>query len=243
MNLKGKRLSDILKSHSSHFYRVVRFDPIKEKLISFDFTEENDELQNIDMQNIPEFSSYISNKLKKDGAKFGFGGYDEIRFLYKRSNLFDKDLDNKKDVSEEPRRLHIGIDIWGDVGTEIFSPLDGRVHSFAFNDNFGDYGATIILEHELAGHSFFTLYGHVSLADIDNIKEGFKIKAGQILAHFGEPEENGYWPPHLHFQIIEDIAGYKGDYPGVCKLSQQNQYLENSPDPDLILGMKAFIAE
>src|ERR1019366_8171118 len=79
----------------------------------------------------------------------------------------------------------IGVDIWGKEGTEIFAPLDGIVHSFAFNNNLGDYGATIILSHQLEAVSFFTLYGHLSYADLQNIHEGDHIKHGQQFAHFG----------------------------------------------------------
>jgi hypothetical protein len=52
------------------------------------------------------------------------------------------------------------------------SPMNGLVHSFAFNNRLGDYGATIILVHQLIGKSFYTLYGHLSLNSIKNISEG-----------------------------------------------------------------------
>jgi hypothetical protein len=32
----------------------------------------------------------------------------------------------------------------------------------------------------------------------------------------------------------------KGDYPGVCKYSEQRKYLLNCPDPDLILQMMQY---
>jgi murein DD-endopeptidase MepM/ murein hydrolase activator NlpD len=89
----------------------------------------------------------------------------------------------------------------------------------------------------LEGLPFFTLYGHVSLADLQNIREGGYISRGQKFAHFGSPVENGHWPPHLHFQVIQDITPYKGDYPGVCKFSEREKYLLNCPDPNLILNM------
>jgi hypothetical protein len=33
----------------------------------------------------------------------------------------------------------------------------------------------------------------------------------------------------------------EGDYPGVCKYSEREKYLENCPDPDLILQMNRYI--
>jgi very-short-patch-repair endonuclease len=135
------------------------------------------------------------------------------------------------------RSLHLGIDIWGKPYTKVMAPLNGIVHSFAFNNAFGDYGATIILTHNLDGESFHTLYGHLSLNSIKNIQEGDLVKMGDVIAEFGIPFENGQWPPHLHFQIIKDMQGMKGDYPGVCAFSEREMYLANCPDADLILGM------
>ena len=99
----------------------------------------------------------------------------------------------------------------------------------------------IVLQHQLNSVQFHTLYGHLSLADIDHLHEGKYFSQGELLAHFGEPTENGQWPPHLHFQIIEDMGLYEGNYPGVCKLSERNQYLQNCPNPDLILKMMQYI--
>ncbi len=239
---QNNSLYNLLKSYGNQFHQVVKFNYETDRLALLDFTKNNVELAGINMQDIEEFRKYISDKLEKEKVKFGFGGYNELRVLYNRSGLFDKNLPGNKDENavDEPRRLHIGIDIWGVEGTEVYAPADGVVHSFGFNNNFGDYGATIILKHRLE-ETFFTLYGHVSLPDIENIKAGKAINCGEKFASFGKPEENGHWPPHLHFQIIIDIGEYKGDYPGVCKFSEREKYLQNSPDPDLILNMKKYL--
>jgi hypothetical protein len=50
----------------------------------------------------------------------------------------------------------------------------------------------------------------------------------------GTFEENGGWPPHLHFQIIRDMEGFLGDYPGVAKKSELDHYQNNCPDPMII---------
>lgn len=141
----------------------------------------------------------------------------------------------------EPRRLHLGTDVWGKPHTSVMAPLNGIVHSFAFNDAFGDYGATVIITHQLKDVSFYTLYGHLSLNSIKNIQEGQRVSSGDIFGEFGIPFENGQWPPHLHFQIIADLQGWKGDYPGVCKFSEKEIWLRNCPDPDLILQMNQYL--
>jgi murein DD-endopeptidase MepM/ murein hydrolase activator NlpD len=239
MYLTQTTLYERLKLNTHRFHPVVQFNPENERLIQLDFTEKNTELQEVNPYDTETFCKYIKEVLQNANAKFGFGGYNELRTLYTGINIFNSNLSENitGGPAEEPRRLHLGIDIWGDEGTEIFAPWGGMVHSFAFNDNFGDYGAAIVLLHQLEGLPFFTLYGHVRLADLQNMREGGYISRGQKFAHFGKPEENGHWPPHLHFQVIQDITPYKGDYPGVCKFSERKKYLLNCPDPNLILNM------
>ena len=86
------------------------------------------------------------------------------------------------------------------------------------------------------------LYGHLSLASIKNLREGETINKADVIGEFGTPQENGNWPPHLHFQIIKDLQGMKGDYPGVCKYSERETYMDNCPDTNLILRMMQFVS-
>ncbi|MVT07604.1 peptidoglycan DD-metalloendopeptidase family protein [Chitinophaga tropicalis] len=220
-------LTDLLKKYQP-FQPVVLHDPA-EKLLRMDFTAANTDLTTTILDDITLFSEYVTTTLQQHQCRLGIGGYGEHRTIYARSSHFD--------TEGEPRRLHLGIDIWGPAGTPVYAPLDGEVHSFRFNDVQGDYGATIILRHQLEGHIFHTLYGHLSLADLEGLYDNKKIAAGQIIAHFGNIKENGQWPPHLHFQVIEDMEGYIGDYPGVCRYSEKARFLANCPDPDLILQM------
>ena len=224
-------LHHLLSKNLSSFYSVVPFDRKKDKLLQLDFTSANNQLTDEILLDTDAFTRYIKNLLGNNYA-YGIGGYNEHRTIYSRSSKFDS--------AGEPRRLHLGIDIWGNAGTSVFAPLDGRLHSFAFNNYYGDYGATIILSHQLEGVSFYTLYGHLSLRDLDGLQEGLPIAKGVEFAHFGEPPENGQWPPHLHFQVISDLSGKTGDYRGVCKYSERESYLFNCPDPDLILGMMQY---
>lgn len=226
-------LTEILKKYQGTYQPVVRFDADTDKLLLLDFTEANTTLTANMVENTELFSAYVDRERSAAGALYGIGGYNEHRTVYSRSRVFDAP------DGEEPRRLHLGVDIWGAAHTKIFAPLDGIVHSFAFNDHYGDYGATIILQHQLDGFLFHTLYGHLSLQDLNGLTAGKSIRAGERIAHFGEPRENGHWPPHLHFQLVIDMEGKRGDYPGVCQFSKRAQYLANCPDPDLILGMLA----
>ncbi|MES2773530.1 MAG: peptidoglycan DD-metalloendopeptidase family protein [Bacteroidota bacterium] len=233
MTTPATLLTEILQRRKKELCPVVAFDSEKDQLLTLDFTATNTELDPETVNDTPAFCRYINGRLEQAGAKYGIGGYNEHRTVYARSEVFDGE--------DEPRRLHLGTDIWGAAGTAVFAPLNGRVHSFAFNDRFGDYGATIILQHEIEGFVFHTLYGHLSLASIAWLKTGEAIIAGSQIATFGIPEENGHWPPHLHFQLIIDMEGMNGDYPGVCKFSERERYLENCPDADLMLRMERYI--
>jgi murein DD-endopeptidase MepM/ murein hydrolase activator NlpD len=241
-------LAEILRRHQHDFHRVVPFDRERDRLYLFDFTENNTGLSADDIADTERFATWINRTLRGQQARYGFGGYNEHRTLYARSRHFDQPLAEARHrggseaprvsaEEEEPRRLHLGIDIWGPAGTPVMAPMAGIVHSFAFNNNDSDYGATLILTHNLEGAGFHTLYGHLSLNSLKNLYEGQRVSKGEVIAEFGMRFENGNWPPHLHFQCIADMQGWKGDYPGVCRFSERQQWLDNCPDPDLLLGM------
>ncbi len=215
-----------LKKYRPTFHPMVKTAAQNNNIHPFNFTISNTEITEELIADTGKFSRWISSKLQSADAMFGVGGYNEDRILYKRSKLFSGDKE---------RSLHLGVDIWGPEGTAVHAPIGGMVHSFAYNNNFGDYGATIILQHNLDTTAFYTLYGHLSLSDLTDIRKGKFITRGEILGHFGPPEENGDWPPHLHFQVIHDIGFYEGDYPGVCDPAAARKYLINSPDANLML--------
>jgi murein DD-endopeptidase MepM/ murein hydrolase activator NlpD len=220
-------LSTILRNHTPNFSPVVPFDWDQEKVLLLDLTEANSDLHQLDLQNTATFTDYVFEKMAEARARVAVGGYNENRYIYRRSTHFSD--------SDEPRSVHLGIDVWAEAGTDVFAPLSGRVHSFQHNDHFGDYGPTIILEHEMEGITFYTLYGHLSLHSLDGLYEGREIRQGSKLAQIGNYPVNGNWPPHLHFQIISDMGSYHGDFPGVCKPSERKTYLQRCPDANLIL--------
>ena len=176
----------------------------------FDFTKKNKTISKIDPNNQLGFSLYITETLSKVGRMLGVGCYAEDRIVYTGS-LFTGD--------GEVRSIHLGIDLFVPSGTAIFVPLDAAIHSFHDNNRFHDYGPTIILEHNMKGVKFYTLYGHLSKCSLRKLVIGEKVTAGFQIASVGKQKENGSWPPHLHFQIITDLLGFKGDFPVVARPS------------------------
>ena len=191
----------------------------------------NSELQEINVASAKDLGNFIQDQLKQKDAKVAYGGYLEKRGIYQRSVHFNQSN------PETERNIHIGLDIWVDAGCSVFAPLDGIIHSFKNNTNYGDYGPTIILKHTIKGAIFYTLYGHLSLESLENCTVGQEIKQGESFAKIGTVEVNGDYPPHLHFQIIKEIQDYEGDYPGVSNQLDLGFFKVNCPDPKLILQL------
>jgi murein DD-endopeptidase MepM/ murein hydrolase activator NlpD len=211
------------------------FDPIvvianQKRCEKLDLSATNTEIQELDLSDCQIFSVYVFNQIEKLGVDFLWGGYLEKRTIYSRSEVFKNELNPE-------RNIHLGIDLWCKAGTSVFAALDGKIHSFADNRGWGDYGPTIILKHELGETTFHTLYGHLSRESLSGLEIGQEVIKGQEIAQLGRAEVNGDYPPHLHFQIIIDLQGKNGDYPGVCTSHEIDFYKHNCPDPNLLLKL------
>lgn len=201
------------------------------KYVALDLSLNNKELKNHILDTAHDYEKFIQNHLDKNNAKIAFGGYKETRNLYKRSAVF------KNNVSDE-RNIHIGLDLWINEVAPIYAALDGKIHSFQNNTDLGDYGPVIILEHIIDGFTFHTLYGHLSEESLVGKKIGQIVEKGEQIGNLGLPPINGDYAPHLHFQIIIDMEGKFGDYPGVCSSNTLGFYSENCPDPNFLLKIE-----
>lgn len=175
----------------------------------------------------PALIAHVNRALQAAPHGIVWGGYLEQRKIYLESDHFYQE--------GAPRDVHLGIDLWASAGTEVFAPLDGTVHSFQDNAGFCNYGPTIVLEHRSEMGAFYTLYGHLARTSLKGLKVGEAISKGQAFCTLGKWEENGNWPPHLHFQVMKDLQGWQGDYPGACTLADRDSYAENCPDPFSLL--------
>ena len=219
----------LLKSLSA--FPVIQPDLKSTDYVALDLSVDNPELKSVNVSNSEDLENFIWNFMSKHKAKAAFGGYLERRGIYNRSDYFNQNN------PEEERNIHLGLDLWIEAEALVYAPLDGKIHSFNNNTNFGDYGPTIILKHHVNEYEFFTLYGHLSLESIADLKVGALVNRGEAFAALGTAEVNGDYPPHLHFQIIKDIQNYRGDYPGVSNALDLNFYKINCPDPNLLLNL------
>lgn len=211
---------------------LLPFNFQKEPYLILDFSATNPDLPTLDLTNTTTFTNYVFGKLKAANVRVGVGGYNEHRVIYRRSEHFN--------TSEDPREIHLGIDFWAEAGTPVLVPLDGIVHSFRDNANFGDYGPTIILEHTIDGQPLYSLYGHLTRASLEGLYVGKEVQVDDKIGEIGPYPENGDWPPHLHFQLMTDMQGYEGDFPGVCSVSDRDKFLAICPNPNDLLDIKGL---
>lgn len=204
---------------------MIRID---ERAIVLDFSIGSEALgERLTNLSVERIGRLVDQAMAGAGTEFAFGRWGEPRELYS-SDLFANDSAE----SDEPRVVHMGIDVFCKAGTPIYAPLAGRVHIKTNNTAELDYGPMLMLEHETTtGESFYSLYGHLSLTGIAHIEEGQSVLAGDPIATVGSPPENGNWPPHLHFQLILDLLGLGADFPGVALRSEQESWLALSPLP------------
>jgi len=89
------------------------------------------------------------------------------------------------------RRMHTGIDILVNTGTNVYAPGDAKVLKVGRR---GGYGITVELDH---GFGYTSLYAHLSKA---LVKKGQIVKRGDLI---GESGQTGslVTGPHLHYEV------------------------------------------
>ncbi|MDB5269313.1 MAG: peptidase [Hymenobacter sp.] len=222
-------LSTLLQRHQASFGPVLPVDLNGPAVTRLDFTAANPQITSADLRDTSGFDDLVNKMLAEKNATIGIGGYLENRVIYRRSAHFGPG------AAEEPRSLHLGVDVWLPAGTPVLAPLPATVHSLADNDNFGDYGPTVILQHELEGTVFYSLYGHLSRQEWRALRVGQALQKGEAFATVGPFPENGDWPAHLHFQLIADMGHHSGDFPGVARPSEREAWAALCPNPNLVL--------
>jgi murein DD-endopeptidase MepM/ murein hydrolase activator NlpD len=131
----------------------------------------------------------------KSAASFGngdwtIGKYDEVRGIYASSSA----------LFAPERNIHIGIDLGGPVGTPVYLPYRGVVVQQGYYPEKGDYGHCVISEHVIQGVRLWLLFGHLDAKSVHHAI-GTDLDKGYCIGYLGAEEENGGWPPHLHFQL------------------------------------------
>lgn len=225
-----------LEANAGSFGPVVEPDPRAHPPLVFDLGAGSLDLGRFSYSQDPgEVEALIAARLQETGRKTALGRYNEARTAYT-----GRGFEVRRDDAAEMRTVHLGIDLFLPPGSPVLAPLDGEVHSLADNAASQDYGPTVILEHHPAdGPAFYSLYGHLSRTSLAALRKGAPLRKGERFAAVGPTSENGGWPPHLHFQVIADMLGFVGDFPGATVPSRRSLWLSLCPDPNLVLGLPA----
>ncbi len=93
-------------------------------------------------------------------------------------------------------RLHKGTDIFAPMNTPIYACVDGTIFRFEPVDD--DLGGISLWIKGDDGHEYY--YTHM-IGFPPGIKDGVKVKAGQLIAYNGNTGNARTTPPHLHFEI------------------------------------------
>ena len=134
---------------------------------------------------------------------YTFGGFKEDR-----SCIWDG-------FEPADKMIHLGVDIQVPQNTELASLTDGTIIQVLVDESkFNGWGTKIIVQTELNNKTYYVLYGHLYKP---NVKEGQKIKKGEIIGLVAPPEFNGGWFEHLHLQTmdsslnvpINEVDGYE----------------------------------
>lgn len=206
----------------------------KTEVIHIDLSKNNTTVQTEKEFNNPEyFGSKLEELQKNNPNKIIAGGYLEKRALY------TSDIYNAKDTNEK-RNIHLGVDFWLPTHTPIHAIFNGKVICSVHQKPFKGYGGFVILEHQIDGVNFYTLYGHLSEESVSRHKKGAEIKAGDQIGVLGTYAENGEWVPHLHFQIMLDLLHYTNDFPGVALEKEVENWKLICPNPNLLFQLDAL---
>ncbi|HSE03963.1 MAG TPA: M23 family metallopeptidase [Methylomirabilota bacterium] len=98
---------------------------------------------------------------------------------------------------QRSRGWHAGIDIKGEMGTEIFAAAPGTV---VYSGWIRAYGQVVKIQH---ANGFISLYAH---NQTNLVEVGEDVEAGQLIATVGR---SGHTTgPHVHFEVRRDGKAY-----------------------------------
>lgn len=226
------RVTAWLQQHSAGFAPLTGQDLRTTPVAPIDLSVGSPLVSSESAENAPaELDRRIQQKLNEYNTTIGAGGYDEARLIYDWT---------QNPTEDEPRTIHIGLDLSLPAGTPLYAPLDGVVHGFENAAARHDYGPVIVLRHrtdEPDPVEFYSLYGHLSPDSLEGLHIGKPVAKGELFARVGSAPENGDWWTHTHVQLITDLLDVPCNADGVVRASRREVWKSICLDPNLILGI------
>ncbi|HOO70134.1 MAG TPA: M23 family metallopeptidase [Spirochaetota bacterium] len=174
----------------------------------------------VDYQEKPEIQEFIRQCTEKKRKAFDSSEADLLDesfahprdlhyvtsdFWAKRTIALFKWKNGKKIKLKNRVKVHRGLDLRGKKGKPVYSMANGRV---ALADTLYYEGNMVIIDH---GNRVFSYYMHL---DRMKVREGKKVKAGQLIGYVGETGIST--APHLHVSFM--IRGEQVDPLSVLSL-------------------------
>ncbi len=108
------------------------------------------------------------------------------------------------------KRNHNGMDYAATMGTAVTAAMDGTIIRYSFGvsepargvcqSSGGGYGNVVYIQHEGCDGTYTTRYGHLTNKTVDGLKNGSKVKKGDVIGYVGGTG-GACGRPHLHFEL------------------------------------------
>jgi hypothetical protein len=93
-------------------------------------------------------------------------------------------------------KMHSGIDLKAETGTEVLATADGTVVKLDFSGEGKGYGRLILIQHD---NIYSSVYAQLSAF---NVQIGDKVNQGDVIGYVGSSGLST--GPHLHYEVIEN---------------------------------------
>ncbi len=94
-------------------------------------------------------------------------------------------------------RPHRGVDLTPGAGAEIHAVAGGTVR--IATEAGGDYGVTVVIDHNINGELVSTRYGHMQYGSL-NVEVGDTVEAGEVVGKVGSTGKST--GAHLHLEVL-----------------------------------------
>ena len=202
-------LADIISAHVGRlliWYIVLRNDDRKCDKIYFEFRTIPDEEKRTrnDLPDVLEILAvkYFSHKFNKEINIYKYAAKDSVaKYYYSDGIMLEKIISPLAPIKNyiqitstigDRAPKHEGIDFKANVGTPVYSTVNGTVSRVNWKTRYNGY----CIEIEAKGSPYVFKYLHLSEV---NVEPGQKVTAGQQIAASGNTGKST--APHLHYQI------------------------------------------
>jgi len=163
--------------------------------------ENTEEIPNKEIQEIQnqENKKVSVNVVKKEETKPQEEQKKELEFIMPLEGEISKNFSNENLIYSDTLEewiLHLGLDILGEIGTEVKASEEGKILSIKKDPR---YGLTLVVEHQ---DGYKTLYAN--LDNVPDLNEGENVTKGQIIGYIGNSASfESMDACHLHFEALK----------------------------------------